>query len=156
MMSASHVVYVLELEANQFYVGITADIDRRMREHFSGRGAEFTKRYQPIGIREVIEGFDSEEEAREEERIKTLELMSEKGICNVRGGPYTQSTALPVEIILDIRRQIDELEENCYKCHQPGHMANRCPGYRPYGKPGVCYQCGIQGHWKPECRGAGD
>lgn len=37
----------------RFYVGFTSDIYRRMEQHFSGDGAEFTQIFPPSGIRHL-------------------------------------------------------------------------------------------------------
>ena len=93
-MSASHFVYVLQLEGNRFYVGTTTDVDRRVRQHSSGEGAAaFTRKYRLVReVREERQEFGSKEEANQAETTKTLKLMIEKGIDNVRGGEYAQTS----------------------------------------------------------------
>ena len=36
-------VYILETDDGKFYTGITKDLERRFKEHKSGRGARFTR-----------------------------------------------------------------------------------------------------------------
>ena len=43
-------VYILECENDKLYTGITTDVERRFREHLSGRGAKFTRMHRPIQI----------------------------------------------------------------------------------------------------------
>lgn len=43
-------LYVLALEGDRFYVGLTTDIDRRFAQHSSAEGAEWTKRHRPVRI----------------------------------------------------------------------------------------------------------
>ena len=40
-------LYILLCEKNRFYVGSTTDLERRIRQHKNGEGANFTKKYKP-------------------------------------------------------------------------------------------------------------
>lgn len=81
-------VYVLRLEGDEaaesyFYVGFTQNVARRMGEHFSGEGAEWTKVHRPVAVAEVAEGL------RADERTKTLEYMRKHGWARTRGYCWT-------------------------------------------------------------------
>jgi len=39
----SHFVYILQSADGKYYTGYTTDLDRRMDEHKTGRGAKFTR-----------------------------------------------------------------------------------------------------------------
>lgn len=41
-------VYVLELERGNYYVGSTYDLEERIQQHFSGNGAQWTKKHKPL------------------------------------------------------------------------------------------------------------
>ncbi len=44
-------LYVLELENGYYYVGITRDVSRRIRQHVTGRGgAMFVKKHPAVGV----------------------------------------------------------------------------------------------------------
>lgn len=43
-------LYVLELEGNRVYVGISTNIQRRFNKHLEGKGSVYTKRWKPIKI----------------------------------------------------------------------------------------------------------
>ena len=73
-------VYVLKLEDERYYVGRTSNFMQRMNEHFTLRGSEYTKKYKPIKVVEVIEEKDMYDE-----RDKTLEYMQKYGYEKVRG-----------------------------------------------------------------------
>jgi predicted GIY-YIG superfamily endonuclease len=49
-------IYILKLEDNKYYVGKTKNINKRILEHFSNNGSEWTKKYKPI---EIIDTFKS-------------------------------------------------------------------------------------------------
>jgi len=73
-------IYVLKLNEDRYYVGRTSNILRRMEEHFTNNGAVYTKAYKPIKVIEV-----EEEKSRDDERIKTLQIMEKYGWEKVRG-----------------------------------------------------------------------
>ena len=83
-------VYVLKLEQDKYYVGWSGRKDlSRIEEHFSGKGAQWTKRYKPIRLVHIIpDGTMLDEEA------VTLWLAFEKGFGNVRGGSYAATGIL--------------------------------------------------------------
>ena len=49
----NHVVYSLNLAVGKKYVGKTDDLNKRMGAHFSGHGAEWTKKNAPVSINHV-------------------------------------------------------------------------------------------------------
>ena len=40
-------VYILECAGGRLYTGVTTDMDRRLAEHCSGKGARFTRAFVP-------------------------------------------------------------------------------------------------------------
>ena len=81
-------IYVLRLEGDAasdfyYYVGFTQDVGRRMQEHFSGNGSEWTKAHKPLGLVEVAEG------EKADERQKTIEVMKKFGWSKTRGYCWT-------------------------------------------------------------------
>jgi putative endonuclease len=44
------IVYILECSDNSLYTGITNDLERRLEEHRTGRGAKYTKYRGPLRI----------------------------------------------------------------------------------------------------------
>ena len=79
--------YVLRLECDKYYVGISSNINKRIGEHMTGNGSKWTKRYKLIEIIsiEVVPSI-----YYIWENNKTLELMLEFGWKNVRGGSWTK------------------------------------------------------------------
>ena len=41
-------LYVLKLQHRCWYVGISANPERRIKQHFRGKGASFTKKHLPV------------------------------------------------------------------------------------------------------------
>ena len=76
-------VYILELEAQNWYVGFTQDLFVRIASHFLGAGAKWTQLHKPISVHMVRPG-----DTLLETRI-TIALMCKHGWEKVRGGSYT-------------------------------------------------------------------
>lgn len=73
-------LYILDCDGRYFYTGITTDVDRRLRQHRSGRtpGARATRGFQRIEPVYTV-AFDTRSRAqRAEYRLKRL-LREEKG-----------------------------------------------------------------------------
>ena len=111
-------IYKLELENGKKYIGKTNNVDRRMNEHFSGKGAKVTKKFKPIEG-EVIDScngyFSSELEQK-----KTEKYISKHGYDNVRGGSYTNSKTLKYS------KNDDSKNKKCKRCGNSGHYMSNC------------------------------
>ena len=75
-------VYVWELEEGKYYVGYSENLSSRLEQHTTGDGANWTKKYRPISIIEIVRGN------KDVEKAKTFEYMKLKGFENVRGAGY--------------------------------------------------------------------
>lgn len=82
-------LYILKLEDDKWYVGITSKTpEQRFQEHvLKKRGAYWTMAHKPLSI-ELTEdlGVVTRTHAEEYENKVTRDLMKERGINNVRGG----------------------------------------------------------------------
>ena len=92
------VVYVLELENEKVYVGITTSLNIRLAQHWTGIGSQWTRLYKPVKILEVH--YDCR---NSDEKKITLEWMRKRGWENVRGGGWTKPimTSPPQELLRD-------------------------------------------------------
>ena len=83
-------LYVLELAGGKYYVGQTKDPDRRIRKHFKGSGAEWTRTHPPLReINRINLGVIDYRTGELAENAKVVELMRQHGFQNVRGGFFT-------------------------------------------------------------------
>ena len=101
-------IYILRLEQNKFYVGMTKRNIERIWEHIDGKGAAWTKKYPPCEGNEILyfeEGLDPSDENR-----KTIEMMKRFGIHNVRGGDYCRVKMPSIEVAR-LRRKINSLKK---------------------------------------------
>ena len=65
-------VYILECSDKTLYTGITTDVNRRLLQHNSGKGAKYTRMRLPVRLRVVFEAKNRSEASKEEYRIKKL------------------------------------------------------------------------------------
>jgi len=76
-------VYILKLESDKYYVGCTNNLNRRLSEHWCGKGALWTKKYPPVGLLVLQPGTESDE------KRLTIKLMRQQGFECVRGSHWT-------------------------------------------------------------------
>jgi putative endonuclease len=62
----------VECSDGTLYTGITTDINRRLNQHNSGKGAKYTSIRRPVKLMSVSEVGDRSDASKEEYRIKQL------------------------------------------------------------------------------------
>lgn len=114
-------VYCLKLEQNKYYIGRSGNPRDRIQKHFDGFGSQWTKKYKPIRIFEIIPNcvnFDEEK--------YTFIYMEKYGIENVRGGSFCQ-----INLSDDDKRILNKIikgsKDVCFKCGEKGHFIRQCP-----------------------------
>ena len=117
-------VYILKLVAGKYYVGISKNPQKRIKDHFAGRGAGWTRKHAPLAVEAVYNGVNVFEED-----MWTKRLMAEKGILNVRGGFYVRDE-IPEPEQKMIQREIWSATAVCMRCGRDGHMAAHCQHIR--------------------------
>lgn len=67
-------VYIVRCADGTFYCGITADVERRIREHNSvqGKGARYTRARQPVTLVYQQQCPDRSQASQQEAYIKSL------------------------------------------------------------------------------------
>jgi putative endonuclease len=65
-------IYILECSDGTLYTGITTDVNRRLLEHNSGKGAKYTRTRRPVVLKALFEANNRSEASKEEYRIKQL------------------------------------------------------------------------------------
>jgi len=76
-------IYILKCEQDKWYVGKSANVNKRFEQHVNGKGAKWTELHKPISIELTME---LKSDTHEDE--VTIEYMEKYGIKNVRGGKY--------------------------------------------------------------------
>lgn len=85
-----YTVYILKQVRGLMYVGHTGNFEKRMKDHFNGKGAQWTIKHPPIGIIRTLK-VDNLEYAKYLERLWTVRLMDEYGYDRVRGSVWTRT-----------------------------------------------------------------
>lgn len=86
-------LYVLLLDGNHFYVGMTRGLKRRLWQHFRSPahwGSDWTAKYKPFSVIHCSEIFGKSHDLAFIENQATLRLAKLKGADRVRGGAYTR------------------------------------------------------------------
>ncbi len=65
-------VYLLECVDGTTYIGVTTDVERRVREHNKGRGARYTRGRRPVHVLGTIQCATHGDALRRELQLKTL------------------------------------------------------------------------------------
>ena len=73
-------VYMVECSDKSIYTGITTDIDRRLKQHSSGKGSKYVRRRLPIKLCWSSEWMDKSSALKEEYRIKQLSPQDKRKI----------------------------------------------------------------------------
>jgi hypothetical protein len=113
-------IYILKLEQNKYYVGLTKNPNSRIQEHFNGNGSSFTSLYKPIHIVKQIQTYD-----RYDEDKIVKQCMSKYGILNVRGGSYS-NLELSNETVDFLEKEIMHARNACFRCLKRGHFMKNC------------------------------
>jgi putative endonuclease len=84
----SYYIYILLCNGGSFYTGSTNDVEKRLKAHFAGMGAKYTKSHKPIKLI-YQEEFDTKSEAlkREAEIKKLTKREKENLVKNWKGSP---------------------------------------------------------------------
>lgn len=117
-------IYILKLLDNKYYIGKTNNINKRLKQHFANKGAQWTKKYSPIKIDKIIYNKDIFDEDK-----WTLHYMNDKGIHNVRGGSFS-NIILKKEYVKTIERMLKSANDKCFICGSNAHLAKNCQSYR--------------------------
>ena len=86
-------LYVLKLKQGKWYIGKSADVNRRFEQHLSGGGSRWTQLYEPI---EIV--YTRPIRNEHDETNTTKDYMKKYGVENVRGGAYTQVVIPPTTV----------------------------------------------------------
>ena len=135
-------IYILELDKNKYYIGKTENPKFRISNHFNSNGSEWTKKYNPIKLIDLIQNSDDFDEDK-----YTLIYMKKYGINNVRGGTFSHLN-LETNVIETLTKMINNDENKCFTCGELGHFAKEC---KKNNMSQVCFNCKEIGHFSKDC-----
>ena len=113
-------IYVLQLKDNKWYIGKTETSKFRIDTHFDSAGSEFTKKYPPEEIYQIIPECDKYDE---DKYVK--KYMDKYGIDNVRGGSYSK-LEITTEEKQFIQKELWGANDLCFLCGGD-HFVKDCP-----------------------------
>ena len=139
-------LYVLKLRGGKWYVGYTdrSSMDRIL-EHIEKKGAKWTKAHPPLK-KGYLHNFTTPGKTREDEDKRTLYLMKQHGIENVRGGSWCmvkmrKKTVRELEALISKPKPKSSAKKTIKKKVQKS---------RPK-KVQVCGRCGRDSHNRAGC-----
>jgi hypothetical protein len=147
-------IYVLQLENNKYYIGKTLRPEFRLEQHFNFIGSEWTKKYKPIKVIEIIPDCDNYDEDK-----YTIKYMEKYGINNVRGGSFCKIN-IDKDNIETIKKMINGSSDKCYICGNIGHFAKNCKQAYDNLLENIenllvdnylCFRCFRKGHCNSDC-----
>ena len=76
--------YIIECKNGTFYTGITTDITRRIKQHNTGQGSKYVKRYGgvPVTLRYIEDQPNRSEASKRECAIKKLTRKEKEQLIN--------------------------------------------------------------------------
>lgn len=100
-------VYTLNLKGGNKYVGYTKNPDKRFEEHFSGNGAQWTQKHEPISV-DTVQKVSSVAAAKKLETETYYKMKNIHGADKVRGAGNTSSISAVVSTeIIEIEDESD-------------------------------------------------
>ena len=114
-------IYVLRLIEGKYYVGTAGNVVCRINSHFRGEGVDWTRKYRPIDIEEVIPN-----QSYIDEDTITKKYMLKYGIDNVRGGTYC-GMRLGYDEYRLLKKEMMSAGNRCYRCASKDHKFRECP-----------------------------
>jgi len=115
-------VYRLELTNNNYYIGKSNDIERRIWQHTQDSGSAWTRRNSVVKrLPTLTHSFNSPFWELEE----TLENIKEYGIDNVRGSLFSKINLTRQDRILAAQLYC-EMHDLCRKCGSNDHFIGQC------------------------------
>jgi hypothetical protein len=130
-------IYIIKCLNEKYYVGYTTNLEKRLEQHFNGKGSEWTKLYKPVELYKKINSCDDFDELK-----YTLETMSEYGIDNVRGSCFVKPKLSIVEKEI-ISKMLKYKQNTCFNCNG-NHYTKDC---------NICCRiCCKKGHYSEDCK----
>ena len=86
-------VYTLNLQNGKKYVGYSSNPQKRINDHFNGKGSKVTQESKPVSVHSINK-CSSIQAAKNAERIVYTNMKNYHGTNNVRGAGHTSRFSL--------------------------------------------------------------
>jgi hypothetical protein len=77
-------IYALQLEQQKYYIGKTNNPQFRLDKHFNSNGAEWTKKYKPVHIVEIIPNYDEIQSKDSRKYFETIDLSDPDAYIKIK------------------------------------------------------------------------
>ncbi len=77
-------VYMIETDQNHLYTGISTDVEKRFKQHQSGKGAKFFRMQTPKKIVYTCMCTSKEEALQQEHHIKNLSKLEKRKLTSLQ------------------------------------------------------------------------
>lgn len=98
--SNSWCVYVLKCRNNYLYIGITNNLEKRLKEHNNGTGSKFVRTWRPFELVKTIPCRDEKEARSLEYRLKQMRREQKISILGLEQEDIKRrwQTKIPVDM----------------------------------------------------------
>ena len=76
-------LYVLKCRNNYLYIGVTNNLERRVKEHADGKGSKFVRSWRPFEIVRVIPCKDGREARSMEYQLKKMKRSKKMEVLRI-------------------------------------------------------------------------
>lgn len=98
-------VYILKCADDTYYTGITSNINRRIKEHGTNKGAKYTKQRGPFRLVYKASFLNRSSASKEEYKIKSLSLKDKIKLIESKL-KYWKFTLFSITYILRSRKRL--------------------------------------------------
>ncbi len=78
-------VYIIICSDGSLYTGISTDVDRRFRQHQTGKGAKYFRGRQPLAIAYQEHGYSRSYASHREMMIKKMPRREKQALIKIAG-----------------------------------------------------------------------
>lgn len=88
-------VYIIRCGDGSLYTGISTDVERRFRQHQSGKGAKFFRSRRPLAVAFQEIGHDKSSASCREAEIKKMSRQDKLALIDATGGRHSRDHDAP-------------------------------------------------------------
>lgn len=75
-------LYIIRLNDNSLYTGITKDLNRRMKQHSEGKGSKYVRTRLPLEVVHTEEYENRSKASKREAEVKKMSIVEKEKLVN--------------------------------------------------------------------------